>query len=110
MCYAADMWAVGIICYILVCGRPPYDGKNQEEIIRKIQNKNYRIKYPSKKSRGDVIYSKAFRDFIARLLTHDVDARLSADDALKHEWIAGDAASTSDLHSSSYIQSLKVMS
>ena len=99
------MWSVGVICYILICGQPPFNGKSQEEIIRKIQNKNGRIVYPT----GSVKYSKGFRDFIARLLTHDVDARMSADEALKHEWIAGDAASTSDLHSSSYIQSLKVL-
>lgn len=31
-----DIWSCGIIMYILLCGYPPFNGKNEKEIIEKI--------------------------------------------------------------------------
>jgi len=31
-----DIWSCGVIMYILLCGYPPFNGKNEKEIIEKI--------------------------------------------------------------------------
>lgn len=28
-----DIWAVGVMCYILLCGKPPFKGKSKDEVF-----------------------------------------------------------------------------
>lgn len=37
----ADMWSVGVILYILICGHPPFDGKTTEELAEKIKKADF---------------------------------------------------------------------
>lgn len=32
----SDMWAAGVVLYILICGAPPFDGNTEAEIINKV--------------------------------------------------------------------------
>lgn len=36
-----DLWAVGVIAYILLCGYPPFNGKNEIEVFNKIRCCDY---------------------------------------------------------------------
>jgi len=77
-----DMWAVGCILYILLSGRPPFWGDTNNELFGRILNGVYPMNTPQ----WDPIGRRA-KDLVKGLLCLDADARLSAEDVLKHSWI-----------------------
>jgi len=82
-----DMWSIGVITYILLCGFPPFYGDTVPEIFEQIMEANF--DYPEEYW-GSV--SKEAKDFINRLLVVDSDKRLTAGDALRHPWLAASGA------------------
>eukprot|EP01133_Synstelium_polycarpum_P016846 gene16846-20030_t len=84
-----DMWSIGVITYILLCGFPPFYGDTIPEIFEFIMEANF--DYPS--DYWDHISAEA-KDFINHLLVVDVTKRLSAADALKHPWLTQQNSNT----------------
>eukprot|EP00484_Ammonia_sp_Unknown_P029230 CAMPEP_0197025520 /NCGR_PEP_ID=MMETSP1384-20130603/5823_1 /TAXON_ID=29189 /ORGANISM="Ammonia sp." /LENGTH=550 /DNA_ID=CAMNT_0042454055 /DNA_START=134 /DNA_END=1786 /DNA_ORIENTATION=+ len=80
----SDMWTIGVIAYVLVTGRPPFWGRENKEIIRKIVRGN--VRFPT-----TIKLSDECKDFILSLLQKPPDKRLSASEALKHAWITGES-------------------
>jgi len=78
-----DMWSIGVITYILLCGFPPFYGDTVPEIFEQIMEANF--DYPEEYW-GTV--SKEAKDFINKLLVVDSDRRLTAADALRHPWLS----------------------
>ena len=76
-----DLWSRGVIMYILLTGRPPFNGSNEEEIMKKIKEGNYDLKkYP-----WGVISEEA-KDLLKGLLQVNTKKRLTAKQALEHKW------------------------
>ena len=76
-----DLWSCGVIMYILLTGRPPFNGSNEEEIMKKIKEGIYDLKkYP-----WGVISDEA-KDLIKGLLQVNTKKRLTAKEALEHKW------------------------
>ncbi|KAA0025676.1 calcium-dependent protein kinase 28-like [Cucumis melo var. makuwa] len=85
----SDVWSIGVITYILLCGRRPFWDKTEDGIFKEVlRNKpDFRRKpWPS--------ISPSAKDFIKKLLVKDPRARLTAAQALSHRWVreGGDAS------------------
>jgi len=77
-----DMWSVGVITYILLCGFPPFYSESVPEVFEQIMKAEY--DYPEEY--WDEISAEA-KDFIDHLLVVDVAKRLAAEQALSHPWL-----------------------
>jgi len=79
---SCDLWSVGVIAYILLCGYPPFNGKDKNEIHRSILKGRYC--FPSQDWKGT---SREARNFIRLLLQIDPSKRMTLTEALEHPWI-----------------------
>lgn len=87
---AVDMWALGVISYILLSGTMPFEDDNRMRLYRQILKGKYSFSgepWPS--------VSNQAKDFVERILTVEPGKRLTAGQALKHPWIISMAASSS---------------
>ena len=76
-----DTWSVGVILYMTLVGRAPFDGKDDEEIINKINTVDYNKNEPRL-----VKHSPEVRDLVSKLLEKNIEKRYSAKEALAHPW------------------------
>jgi len=79
---SCDIWSIGIITYILLCGYPPFYGDTDREIFDSVASGEF--DFPSEEWDG---ISNAAKDFISSLLQTDPNLRPSAGKALSHKWI-----------------------
>ncbi|KAL3075436.1 hypothetical protein niasHT_037596 [Heterodera trifolii] len=79
-----DLWAVGVIAYILMSGIMPFDDDCRSRLYTHIITANY-VYYPQFWSG-----SEQAKHFVDTLLDTSPDHRPSASDALHHHWVTGD--------------------
>jgi len=79
---AVDMWAVGVITYILLGGQPPFQGATVPALYKKIKSCDF--DFPTAIF-GNI--TAEAHDFICKILKLDPVERLTANDALNHPWI-----------------------
>eukprot|EP00760_Papus_ankaliazontas_P027489 PhM_4_TR3362/c0_g1_i1/m.35356/K08794/CAMK1; calcium/calmodulin-dependent protein kinase I len=77
-----DMWAVGVITYVLLSGTYPFSGASNDEVVDKISA----MKFDFPESTWEGI-SLGAREFISKCLVYDQSKRLTAYDALRHVWV-----------------------
>jgi len=85
----SDMWTIGVITYVLLTGRPPFYGRDNKQILRKILRA--KVGWPKNSKLSNVA-----KDFILCLIQKEPKKRLSAEQALQHKWLTG-GAGTEDL-------------
>ena len=76
-----DTWSVGVILYMTLTGVPPFDGETDEDIIHRIKIGKY-----SKTNKRFLEHSPEVIDLVNSLLERNIDKRLSAKQALEHQW------------------------
>jgi len=77
-----DLWSVGVITYLLLCGFPPFYGESLPEVFEQIMKAEFDFPEPYW---TDI--SKEAKDLICKLLVVDSKKRLTATQALTHPWI-----------------------
>ena len=77
-----DIWSIGVITYVLLCGFPPFNEENQKELFDKILNAQYDFPSPE----WDDVSEEA-KNFIKKILIVDPDERYTAEQCLKDPWI-----------------------
>ncbi|NWS45204.1 MYLK protein, partial [Probosciger aterrimus] len=80
--FSTDMWSVGVICYILLSGKSPFQGDNDMETLSIITAAQWDFE--------EEIFSEISqlaKDFISQLLQKDPRRRLSSMEALLHPWL-----------------------
>lgn len=77
-----DIWSMGVVLYILMCGRPPFKGDTNPDIIKSVLKGKFSFDYPSFDNATDEC-----KDLISKCLTFDPEQRPSADECYNHEWI-----------------------
>ncbi|PAA57205.1 hypothetical protein BOX15_Mlig033628g1 [Macrostomum lignano] len=89
----ADMWSVGVICYVLLSGLSPFMGKRDADTYVNIARVNYSFNY----SEFDEISTEA-KDFVKQLLIKDPKRRNTAAQCLQHAWLKNPKKSTRTGH------------
>lgn len=78
-----DLWSCGVILYILLSGRPPFPGRNDEEILNRVKKGVFYLTGPE----WEPISPEA-KDLITKLLEFNPTKRLSAEESLNHPWFS----------------------
>jgi len=79
---SVDLWSIGVITYVLLCGFPPFYGKSQAQLFEKILNADFDFPEPE----WTQISAEA-KDFINHLLVLDVTQRYNTKQCLDHPWL-----------------------
>lgn len=76
-----DLWSCGVIMYILLSGRPPFEGSTDKSITNAIRKGKFNLDTRAFKN-----VSNDAKNLIKELLQMDPKKRISANEALKHKW------------------------
>lgn len=78
----SDMWSVGCIIFLLLSGNLPFMGRSQKELFRKIVAGKFEFKEEDWAS-----VSEDGKDLVRKCLVSNPDARITAAEALRHQWL-----------------------
>ncbi|XP_048007835.1 SNF-related serine/threonine-protein kinase [Megalobrama amblycephala] len=77
---AVDIWSLGVILFMLVCGQPPFQEANDSETLTMIMDCKYTV---------PAHVSNACKDLINRMLQRDPKRRASLEEIESHAWLQG---------------------
>lgn len=87
-----DLWSVGVVVYMIICGYYPFYGDSTNEIVKHVASG--KLDYPTAEWGGVAASAK---EFVSALLTVDPKERPSALEAIEHPWIVKHTAARKTL-------------
>ncbi len=82
---AIDMWALGIIVFVLLCGCLPFDDDSSKIPSESAARKKFTLRFP----RWSTNLSASAKDLLHSLLDVNPKSRFTAEQALAHPWVSG---------------------
>ncbi|XP_056119736.1 calcium/calmodulin-dependent protein kinase (CaM kinase) II beta 1 isoform X22 [Rhinichthys klamathensis goyatoka] len=97
-----DIWACGVILYILLVGYPPFWDEDQHKLYQQIKAGAYDFPSPE----WDTVTPEA-KNLINQMLTINPGKRITAQEALKHPWVCQRSTVASMMHRQETVECLK---
>lgn len=97
---AIDMWALGVIVFVLLCGCLPFDDDSSKIPSETAARKKFTLRFP----KWAASLSTSAKDLLHNLLEINPKTRYTADQALAHPWVSGKT-----VQPNSYLQSPSVL-
>ncbi|XP_069773974.1 calcium/calmodulin-dependent protein kinase type II subunit beta isoform X28 [Narcine bancroftii] len=97
-----DIWACGVILYILLVGYPPFWDEDQHKLYQQIKAGAYDFPSPE----WDTVTPEA-KNLINQMLTINPAKRITAIEALKHPWVCQRSTVASMMHRQETVECLK---
>jgi len=100
---SSDLWSLGVIMYVLLCGYPPFYGDTDADVLAKVRLGNFSFNSDWKSISEDA------KNLIRALLKMNPRDRYTAEQALNHTWVQNKApkASNVNLQNSSMVDNLR---
>ena len=76
---ASDIWSVGVLSYAMLTGQLPWTKRNQQQLFEQIRSGDFHI---------PEYFSESCGNFIQRMMSVNIQGRLTIDGALQHPWIS----------------------
>ncbi|XP_058841120.1 calcium/calmodulin-dependent protein kinase type II delta chain isoform X6 [Acipenser ruthenus] len=97
-----DIWACGVVLYILLVGYPPFWDEDQHKLYQQIKAGAYDFPSPE----WDTVTPEA-KNLINQMLTINPAKRITADQALKHPWVCQRSTVASMMHRQETVECLR---
>ncbi|KAL1129846.1 hypothetical protein AAG570_012790 [Ranatra chinensis] len=100
--FYTDMWAVGVLAYVLLSGLSPFAGENDVETLKNVKSCEW--DFDEDAFAG---VSEEGKDFIRRLLLKNKEKRMTAHECLLHPWLTGDHSDKTNVISPSRYMNIR---